>query len=216
MCFSASASFIASGALVAFGGASLVSAQKKERLIAIIPIFFGLQQFAEGMQWLSVNSGSSSLFFGYVFLFFALILWPVYVPLIVFVSDKKERKVLGWFIFVGAAIATYFSAMLMNNPLGIDKFNSCIRYSFDLPFVSFVAMAYMVVIVGSMCVSSLRFFRYFGILVGILGLISWLFFEFAFISVWCFFAAVVSLIFFFYIKYKKRVEVLLKKVDKKF
>jgi len=216
MCFSASASFIASGALVALGGVSLASAQKKDRLLALIPIFFGIQQFAEGMQWLSVNSGSSSPLFGYLFLFFALILWPVYVPLVVFLLDKKERKILGWLTFVGAVVAVYFLAILMNNPLGIDKFNSCIRYSFDLPFVSFVAMAYMVVIVGSMCVSSLRFFRYFGILVGILGLVSWLFFEFAFISVWCFFAAVVSLIFFFYIKYRKKVDKVLKPVDKKF
>lgn len=184
--------------------------------MAVIPIIFGLQQFAEGVQWLYVGSGSSSLFFGYLFLFFALILWPAYVPPVVFLLDKKERKILGWFTFVGAAVAAYFLIILMNNPLGIDRFNSCIRYSFDLPFSGIASIAYLTSIVGSLCISSLRFFRYFGILAGILGLISWLFFGFAFISVWCFFAAVVSLLFFFYIKYRKKVNRLLNAVEKKF
>ena len=80
MCFSASASFIASGGLAALGGVSFVSAKKKDKVLAVIPIMFSIQQFCEGIQWLYLNSGSSSPVFGYLFLLFAFILWPIYVP----------------------------------------------------------------------------------------------------------------------------------------
>ena len=68
MCFSASASFIASGGLAALGGVSFVSAKKKDKVLAVIPIMFSIQQFCEGIQWLYLNSGSSSPVFGYLFL----------------------------------------------------------------------------------------------------------------------------------------------------
>lgn len=215
MCFSASASFIASGALATIGVASFVSAKKKDKILAVIPILFSIQQLSEGIQWLYLNSGSSSSFVGYLFLFFAFILWPIYVPTTVFLLDTKERKILGWFIFVGIAVALYFSIILMMGPLDVQKINSCVSYNFAFPFQNFVVLAYILAIVGSLCISSLNIFRYFGIVVGFLGLISWFFFAITFTSVWCFFAAIVSLMFFFYIKYKRKVNIILKTVDKK-
>ena len=215
MCFSATASFIASGALVALGGAALVHAKKEDKMLAIIPILFGIQQFSEGIQWLYLNAGSSSLIAGYFFLFFAFILWPIYVPVAVYLLDKKERKILKWLIFTGIAVAIYFLIILTMGHLNINKLNSCVNYSFNFPFQNFVVLAYLSAIVGSLFISDLKIFRYSGIVVGFLGLVSWLFFALIFTSVWCFFAAIVSLMFFFYIKYEKKVNVLLAKVDEK-
>ncbi len=215
MCFSASASFIASGALASLGVVSFVSAKKKDKILAAIPIMFSIQQFSEGVQWLYLNSGSSSSTFGYLFLFFAFILWPAYVPIMTFILDKKERKILGWFVFAGISVALYFFTIFMMGPLDIQKVNSCVSYNFNFPFQNFVVLAYLLAIVGSLCISSLNIFRYFGIVVGFLGLVAWLFFQLTFTSVWCFFAAIVSLMFFFYIKYKRKVNILLAKVDKK-
>ena len=126
----------------------------------------------------------------------------MYVPLTVFILDKKERKILGWFVLVGITVAIYFSIILMTEPIGINKLNSCISYSFSFPFKDFVILAYLSAIVGSLCISSLKIFRYFGIVVGFLGLVSWLFFELTFTSVWCFFAAIISSMFFVYLKRK--------------
>ncbi len=215
MCFSASASFIASGALAALGGVFFVSAKKKDKVLAVIPIMFSIQQFCEGIQWLYLNSGSSSYIAGYFFLFFAFILWPLYVPIMVFLLDKSERKILGWFILAGVAVAIYFSTIFLLGPLDIQRVNSCVSYNFSFPFQNFVVLAYLLAIVGSLCISSLNIFRYFGIVVGFLGLVSWFFFALTFTSVWCFFAAIVSLMFFFYVKYKHKVNILLEKVDKK-
>lgn len=213
MCFSASASFIASGSLAVLGGVSLASASKKEKVLAAIPIMFSIQQFFEGIQWLYLNSGHSSPIIGYFFLFFSFIIWPIYVPSTVFLLDKTERKILGWFIFAGTAVAIYFTTILILGPLDIHKINSCVNYSFNFPFKNFVILAYLLAVVGSFCISSINILRYFGIAIGFLGLVSWFFFEFTFTSVWCFFAAIVSLMFFFYIRYKKRVNKLMKDVD---
>lgn len=215
MCFSSSASFIASGALATLGGVSLVSAKKEDKIIAAVPILFSIQQFIEGIQWVYLNSGSKSPIFAYLFLFFAFILWPIYVPALVFNFDKKERKILTWFVLIGIAVAVYFSITLLIEPLVIRKINSCIDYSFNFPFKNFIALAYISAIVGSLCISSLKIFRYFGIIVGFLGLVSFLFFELTLTSVWCFFAAIVSLMFYFYIKDKRKVNAVLEKVENK-
>ncbi|MEI6042500.1 MAG: DUF6629 family protein [bacterium] len=213
MCFSASASFIASGALAVLGGVSLASANKKDKVLAAIPIMFSIQQFCEGIQWLYLNSGYSSPIIGYFFLFFSFIIWPVYVPSVVYLLDKAERKILGWFILAGSAVAIYFTTVLITGPLDIYKINSCVNYSFDFPFRNFVILAYLLAVVGSFCISSINILRYFGITIGFLGLVSWFFFEYTFTSVWCFFAAIVSLMFYFYIRYKRKVNKLMEKVN---
>ena len=105
MCFSAPASFIVGGGLVTLGVASFVIAKKEDRILAAIPILFGIQQLVEGFQWLNLNISSFSLPAGYAFLFFALIIWPIYVPVVVYILDKRRRKFLKWFIFLGIAVA---------------------------------------------------------------------------------------------------------------
>lgn len=76
MCFSAEASFIASGGLAVIGGVSLVMAKKEDKLLAVIPLLFSVQQAFEGVQWLYLDSGSSSLLAGYGFL---LLLFGLYI-----------------------------------------------------------------------------------------------------------------------------------------
>ena len=215
MCFSSSASFVASGGLAIIGGVSFVAAKKEDKILAVIPIMFAIQQFFEGIQWVYLNNGSVSFFSGYSFLFFAFILWPLYVPVAVFVLDKNERKILRWFVFGGIVVASYFSIILMTVNVSINKLNSCINYSLNFPFKELIILAYLLAIVGSLCVSSLKIFRYFGVAVGFLGLVAWLFFELTFTSVWCFFAAIVSLMFFFYVKYKRKVNTILTTVENK-
>jgi hypothetical protein len=203
MCFSASASFIASGGLAALGGASLVTAKKEDKILALIPLLFAAQQLFEGIQWLYLAKGSSSLFAGYGFLFFAFVLWPIYVPSAVFALDRKRRALLSAFIFIGAAVAAYFISLVPTHSLSIHRFPSCITYSFDFPFGGIVTALYMVAIFGPLLVSSRRVFRCYGAAIMVLAAISWRFYAVAFTSVWCFFAAVVSSMFFVYLNYRK-------------
>jgi hypothetical protein len=196
MCFSAQASFIASGGLIVLGGASLAIAKKEDKILAAIPFIFGIQQGFEGIQWLSLNHGNASLFAGYAFLFFALIVWPIYIPSSVFMIDKKKRWVLRWFVAVGIAVALYFLGLSLTQTLLITKRNACINYSFGFPFEDLAITAYLVAVLEPLFISSIKMLRWFGIIVAASAVIAWLFFIFAFTSVWCFFAAAISSLFF--------------------
>jgi hypothetical protein len=204
MCFSAPASFISSGGLAVLGGASLVIAKKEDKILAAIPFLFGIQQAFEGIQWLYINAGSTSLAAGYAFLFFAFIVWPIYVPTFVYILDKEKRSVLKWFIFLGIAVALYFLYILFSQSLEIHRINACISYDFHFPLKKLINAAYLLVAFGSLFVSSKPIFRWFGSFIAISALIAWLFFALTFASVWCFFAAITSAMFFFYILYKPR------------
>jgi hypothetical protein len=203
MCFSAPASFIASGGLIAVGGASLATAKKKNRILAAIPFLFGIQQGFEGIQWVYLGSGSVSLLAGYGFLFFAFTVWPLYVPTCVFLLDKSQRKILMWFVLLGTAVSFYFLTMLATQDLVISELKSSISYTFNSPLKHIVNTAYLVAVFGPLLISSHKIFRWSGAAVFVLAIFAWLFFSLTFTSVWCFFAAIVSVMFLWYVKNDK-------------
>ncbi|MBI2415948.1 MAG: hypothetical protein HYV33_04815 [Candidatus Kerfeldbacteria bacterium] len=84
MCFSATASFVTSGALAITGSATLAKKPTRQlRWLAVIPLLFALQQTIEGLQWLAPKPSVLSTVLGYAFLLFAFLLWPSYLPLAV-------------------------------------------------------------------------------------------------------------------------------------
>lgn len=114
MCFSATASFTASAVLGFVGAATLIKTQnKKAWLLAAVPMLFSLQQFVEGLLWLSLKNHSEyTLPLTYIFLFFALLLWPIYVPIMALVMEPKKirRRILFGFCIIGAIIGILFYA----------------------------------------------------------------------------------------------------------
>ena len=203
MCFSAPARFAASGGLAVLGGASLAIAKKEDKILAAIPLLFAVQQALEGIQWFYLNAGSSSLPAGYGFLFFAFIVWPIYVPAFVFILEKKKRKILKWFLFLGIAVALYFLGLFLTQPVAIEKLKACIGYTFNFPFKDLVNAGYILAVFGPLFMSEHKIFKWFGLAVAVMAMITWLFFALTFASVWCFFAAIVSSMFFVYVRHKK-------------
>jgi hypothetical protein len=203
MCFSAPFSFIAGGGLAMLSAASFRSARKKDRSLGAIPLFFGIQQAFEGVQWVFLNKGSLSGMAGYGYLFFALIFWPVYIPSLVFALDGERKKIMPWFILLGAAVAVYFSRLLLTHPLGIQEFSGSIRYTFGFPHQTFAMPAYLLAILGPLSISSIPVFKWFSLAIAALAFLSWKLYTLNFVSVWCLFAAIVSLMFFVYIRYGK-------------
>lgn len=214
MCFSASASFAAAGGLAVIGGVSLSVAKKEDRALAAIPLMFSLQQACEGVQWLYLNSGSTSPIAAYGFLFFAYIVWPVYVPMTVWVLDKKRRPILIWFVAAGVAVAAYFLETFEYVPMIVEKVNMCIVYEFHQPLEDFGNAFYLLAIFGSLLASSMAIFRWYGVAICILATVAWAIYSFAFTSVWCFFAAIVSVMFFVYMESKRHPEIAEKILEK--
>jgi hypothetical protein len=107
MCFSASASFGASAVLGVIGVATVAKARTvPQRLFASIPLVFAVQQLTEGILWLSLRDTGSDLnqsFFTYTFLVFAMMVWPVLIPLSIRVleTDAKRKRIMNLLLFVG-------------------------------------------------------------------------------------------------------------------
>lgn len=206
MCFSAPASFVASGALSIIGVSSLTVASKEEKVLALFPIIFGIQQGFEAVQWLALENGTPSLVAGYGFLFFAYAFWPIYVPIAVFLFDKKRRKFLLWTIVFGGMVSLFFLGLLLLNPLSVSTAGHSIVYDLRDPLNSYSVIAYLVAVFLPLFASSNRFLRWFGSMNIALALLAGVFYTETFASVWCFFAAVSSIIFLVYLKHRATIK----------
>src|SRR3954452_7547143 len=94
MCFSAEASFAASAALLPAGVYCVRAARKRSASLplAVIPLAFSAQQFAEGLVWVGLGRGDPALVEGssLAFLFFALAFWPFWVPFSVAFTTRRK------------------------------------------------------------------------------------------------------------------------------
>lgn len=197
MCFSASASFIASGALAGAGATAITKVKKKKQLaIALVPIFFAVQQAVEGMQWLAVKNGPPNVAIGYGFLFFAYLFWPSYIPFAARAveQDVNRKQLYNILLVIGIATSAWLLVALILNPLTITVHKHGIIYDVPgyFPYASIIF--YLISTIGSGALSSRRYIKAFGILAGIFAGISWLMYTTAFTSVWCFFSAILSCI----------------------
>ena len=101
-------------------------------------------------------------------------------------------------MLLGATTALYFSWLMLTETIVISKVNACIRYSFNSPLEDPIFFLYLTAIFGSLQISSHKAFRWYGAAALISAAVSWIFFTMAFTSVWCFFAAILSVIFLLY------------------
>jgi hypothetical protein len=200
MCFSAPVSFAASGALALLGGASFRIAKKKDKILALIPIVFAIQQALEGFQWIYLNKSLPSIFLAYSFLFFALIFWPVYIPSSILILERHRQTVLKWFLFLGISTALFYLFVLFTVPMSVTISGYCISYNFYNPL--FIKIAYLLAILMPLFTSSNKLFKGFSLAIIISVFISYIFFYEVSLSVWCFFAAIISSMFYFHLKSK--------------
>jgi len=95
MCFSANASFGAGIILAVISVASLKKVQYPTHIyFAAIPLIFCIQQIIEGLLWLALTDPvytSLEKVTTYSFLFFAQVIWPIWIPFAV-LSLEKNRK----------------------------------------------------------------------------------------------------------------------------
>jgi hypothetical protein len=170
MCFSATASFVASGGLALVGVASLKIAPRKKRVLAVIPFLFAAQQALEGIQWLALGSGTTCQAAGYGYLFFALILWPVLIPALVYWFDPISRRRMRGFLAIGILVATGYASVLLTGPLGIQAVQNHVVYHFSSPLGPLSVLLYGVAVIGSLWASSIQMFRRYGVIIFAAGL----------------------------------------------
>ena len=98
MCFSANASFGSAAVLSLIGVVTMRKASTSAQLaLGCFPFIFALQQLSEGFVWFSFTSLSTAGWQSipiYFFLVFSHVIWPVWIPLSIFLIEKRnDRKI---------------------------------------------------------------------------------------------------------------------------
>lgn len=209
MCFSAGASFTA-GAMLTFVAVETYRKVHKpaQMALASIPVFFAVQQFAEGVVWLTIGqAGHEGLraFSSYVFLIMAQAVWPVLVPLsaLLLEENKARKKIMYWLFGTGAAVAAYYAYGLAVNAVSAKIIGLHIVYRDtgrgpDLLGV-IVVLFYLIAVLTPLFASSIKRVYLIGIIMSVSFIVSALFYLRALTSVWCFFAAMISFVVFYII-----------------
>ncbi|MBI1886874.1 MAG: hypothetical protein HYS19_00645 [Nitrosomonadales bacterium] len=204
MCFSATASFIAGISLAALGVATVKKAERKAEIpFAMIPLLFGIQQIIEGMLWLSFRFDAKLLnvTMTYMFTLFSHVLWPIFVPLSIGLVETTawRKKAIAVFLFIGMAVGLYLLYLIVKFPVA-SKINGHIVYISP----HFYKVPTMALYLAATCVacffSSHKQVNIFGILALLLFMVAYWFYTAAFFSVWCFFAAILSVVIYLYFK----------------
>ena len=208
MCFSATASFVAGGVLSATGGVLLARTRRNQDLpLASIPLLFGVQQIIEGIVWISFSSPAVNAVAAYAYTLFSHVLWPIFVPLSLLLVEinPARKKLLKAFLLVGTAIGLYLLYLIQTNTIDVQIMNCSIAYPFPIPYPFSTTAFYLVVICGSCFVSSHKTLRILGIAILISFAIATWFYTQTFISVWCFFAAILSIIIYWHFSTNRKV-----------
>ncbi|MFA6914887.1 MAG: DUF6629 family protein [Parachlamydiales bacterium] len=196
MCFSAEASLGGAAVLGIIGYATLkkTSLQPSLQLIAIIPLMFALQQLSEGFIWLSYSYSFPELFVTavkYIFLLFAFIIWPFWIPFAFSYAESPgwRLNVLRAITVLGAFTSLTFAYTGFSQTLNVIMWGQSLRYLGTVPDLT---LPYVVATVLPFFITSIQKFKWVG--VGMFGafLLTLYIYFYNFISVWCFFAALLS------------------------
>ena len=200
-------SFAAGAVLLPVGAYCIGQAIRKNWTylgLASVPVLFGIQKISEGFVWLGLQHDNPAWTHagGLVFLFFALALWPFWFPLqSAFMEPVPVRKAimvavsvlaLGWFWVLFLPI--------VGDPgmLTTEIVHHSIQYEYpNLPIYEYISktplrVLYFATIAISFVIASQRFGTLPGIILGISAAVAAVAFHYAYVSVWRFFAALLS------------------------
>lgn len=201
MCFSASASFGAGIVLSVIGVASIKKVQQPSQIIfASIPLIFAVQQITEGFLWLSLSNPPYAFMqktTTYIFLVCAQIIWPVFVPYSIFLLEKnKKRKTIEKvLVMTGVLVSLYLAYCLITYKVEAKAIAYHISYlqSYPAGLVHYGGALYVIATIAPAFVSSIKKMWLLGTVILISYIISKIFYEDYIVSVWCFFASVISI-----------------------
>jgi hypothetical protein len=202
MCFSASASFGAAAIIGTVGTLCLKRVYRPAQIMfASIPMVFAVQQIAEGFIWLSLSKPpfmNWQMQLVMFFLFFAQVLWTTWVPLSLYLleAEADRRKWLGVISIAGAVCSALLGCRLLLSDVTLDIKDGHIVYdvgsSRTLVLVS--GVLYLVTTVMPGWVSSIRGSGVMASLLALSLAVTTVFFNDNLVSVWCYFAALISVI----------------------
>jgi hypothetical protein len=204
MCFSAGASFGASAVLSVIGVATIKKTQSFSQIpFASIPLIFAIQQFSEGFVWLSLlnpDFATIEKLSTYMFLVFAQIVWPIWVPLAITLMEKdaKRKKLLKLFIGIGLVVSSYFAHRLITCGAHANIHGLHVAYKQVFPdsLARVADVLYGLATIAAIFLSKVKRMWTFGLAASIAYIVTAIFYTNYILSVWCFFSAIMSVLIY--------------------
>ncbi|MGW8883771.1 DUF6629 family protein [Streptomyces sp. NPDC055749] len=193
MCWSATADLVAGTGIVAIGVTSVVVSRRARDLpLAALPLLLGAHQIVESVVWSSGGgTGPATVAWAVI----ALPLLALWVPAgVLCAAPARVRTRLALPLAVGVLTAAYLSYGLVTRPVTAEIRGHTLGYVLDLPHAELVIAGYLLATVGSLLLSGDRWLKALGVLVGIGAVICAALWRLEFVSTWCAFAAVCSVI----------------------
>lgn len=218
MCFSATASFGACAVLGIVGTVAQTKATSKpRRLFGAIPLIFAIQQFTEGLLWVTLNNADMAAWqpvLTYIYLVFAMVIWPLWVPLTIRLLEKDagRKKIMNVLLGIGALVTVCVVLVLSLYPVramtpecpgcpfsSTPSLNQHIHYRFTFPpvpkgLIGAFTVLYILATITTPFLSSVKKMKWLGFVFLATYLFAVIFYNGFVISVWCFFAALLSFV----------------------
>jgi len=207
MCFSATASFAVGAGLIAPSYYSISKTESRQMLmLASTPVVFSALQISEGFLWLSLQHHDYASWYKpslYSYSFISQAVWPAWTTLAVWMMepDKRRKKILNYFVLLGIASSLYMIYCLLTSNISAAAEHGHIRYYREFPFLNATRVVNFITMAVTPFFSSLRYMKIFATGLMALLLMAYFFYTNYLISVWCFFASILSIMIILIIKY---------------
>ncbi|GAA2918917.1 MULTISPECIES: DUF6629 family protein [Streptomycetaceae] len=193
MCWSATADLVAGAGIVAVGVACLARPGRARDLpLAALPLLLGAHQIIESVIWRSGGgSGPATVAWAVI----ALPLLALWVPLgVLCATPEGARRRLAVPLAAGIATSAALAYSLATHPVTADIRGRTLGYAVDLPHPELLVAGYLSATVGSLLLSGDRGLVLLGALTAVGAAVCVALWRTEFISTWCAFAAVCSVV----------------------
>lgn len=204
MCFSAEASLITGVSLSILGAFAIKKAEKRVLIpFATIPLLFGIQQLVEGFIWVNLQHWHSEQLkhlLTYAYLTFVFGVWPIFCSFVCFTLEKNKirRMLMIITLLLGISIALHAIMFMVDSLSTATIIYHSIAYQTHTPECTICLIGiYLSSTSLPFLISSYRELNFIGLLLLLSAIISYIVWKETFGSVWCFFAAVLSILVLF-------------------
>jgi len=212
MCYSAEASFGSGALLLATGAWCMRTPWKKSPWFwpyAVVPILFGLQQCTEGFVWLGLHGERPALVevASRIYLLFAIAFWPFWYSFAAWKTETNPRvkEFLGFWLGMSLVWSMAYLLAIRGDEgvLIATEAAHSVRYSFSdsgglwkTTQVKWISrtLYLLTALVPTMIMTHRKWVLVPSWTATVLSLAAALYFDHAFTSVWCLWAALVSIL----------------------
>jgi hypothetical protein len=201
VCFSAEADLASAAVIGAIGVATLTKVRAPREIpLAALPLAFAVHQFVEAFVWRDLEAGHTPSTGAAVslYLLFAWVLLPVLLPVAIMLVEPPgpRRRRLAVFVVLGAVAAGYLALAILDGSVSAHATHHTIQYGGAGDLADVATVLYVLATCAPPLFSGFRAIVWFGVANVVAVAIIVLVQSEGLTSVWCLWAAVVSVLIY--------------------